>query len=317
MCITLIQQNLKIDRVNSCKLHYQFILKKYLDYLKYKKLSDEYIFHSKRDVKKFLKYLWKNNVQHISQITNENILRHIISLNNYSQNTKCSIVSELRCFLRFLYFRGYVKSDLSFCIPKMRINHNSKIPHTIWSSEEIKKILDSINKSTNIGKRDYAIFSIMINLGLRFSDIRNLKFENIDWKRNIIHLNQSKTQKYITLPLLNDVGVALIDYIKNGRPNVNSKYIFLDIKNKNFILNSSFYNVFRKYLTLANIDISNKKYIGTYSLRHSLATTLLQKRTPLSTISDILGHTDINNTSIYLKVDIPSLRECCLDLEVE
>lgn len=130
-------------------------------------------------------------------------------------------------------------------------------------------------------------------------------------------MNQNKTKKYITLPLLNNVGNAIIDYIKNGRPNVNSKYIFLNNKNEKFKLNSDFYNIFRKYLKLANIDISNKKYIGTYSLRHSLATTLLQNRTQLSTISSILGHTDISNTAVYLKVDIPSLRKCCLDLEVD
>ena len=157
----------------------------------------------------------------------------------------------------------------------------------------------------------------MIYLGLRFTDVKNLKFENIDWKKNVINLNQNKTKKYITLPLLNNVGTAIIDYIKNGRPNVDSKYIFLNNKNENFKPNSDFSYVLKKYLKLANIDILGKKYIGTYSLRHSLATTLLQNRTSLSTISSILGHTDINNTAIYLKVDIPSLRECCLDLEVD
>lgn len=317
MCINLSQKSFKINRVNSCKLHYQFILKKYLKYLKDKELSDVYIWHNNYNLKKFLNFLHKNNICHISKITNENILKYIASINNYQQSTKYNIVSELRNFLRFLHFNNFVKADLSFSIPKMKINHNNRIPHTIWSTEEISKILNSIDRNSIVGKRDFAILTLMANLGLRFSDIRNLKFENIDWQKNIIHLVQNKTRKYITLPLLNDVGIALIDYIKNGRFNVDSQYIFLNAKNMNFSHTSSFYNIFRKYLKLANIDISNKKYIGTYSLRHSLATTLLQNRVPLSTISSILGHTDINNTAIYLKVDIPSLRECCLDLEVE
>ena len=317
MCINLTQKSFKIDRVNSCKLHYQFILKKYLKYLKNKELSDEYIWHSIYNLKKFFNFIRKNNICHISKITKENILKYIASINNYQQSTKYCIVSGLRSFLRFLYFNNFVKTDLSLFIPKMKINHNNKIPHTIWTAEEIRKILNAINRNSNVGKRDYAILILMINLGLRFSDIKNLKFENIDWQKNIIHLVQSKTRKYITLPLFNDVGLALIDYIKNGRLNVNSQYIFLNSKNMNFTHTSSFYNIFRKYLKLANIDISNKKCIGTYSLRHSLATTLLQNRVPLSTISGILGHTDINNTAIYLKVDISSLRECCLDLEVK
>ena len=316
MCIKLSYKKFIVDIVNNHKLHYQFVLKKFLDNLKSKELSDKYISRNKREITIFFRYLWSEKIYCISKITNETIFNYIITLDKYSQGNKYNIVSKLRGFFRFMYFNKYTQIDLSLNIPKIRINHNNKVPHTIWSSEDIDKILNSINKTTNIGKRDYAILIIMIYLGLRFSDIKNIKFENINWKLNVINIVQNKTQKYITLPLLNNVGLALIDYIKNGRPNVNCQYIFLNRKNEKFKSNDEFYSVFRKYLKLANIDISNKKYIGTYSLRHSLATTLLQNRTPLSTISSILGHTDINNTAIYLKVDIPTLRECCLDLEV-
>ena len=317
MCITLSHQKFKIDNVNFCKLHYQLILKKFLDNLKIKELSDKYIYRNKREIIIFFKYLWSKDIYDISKITNDIIFNYICTLDKYSQGNKYNIVSKLRGLLKFMYFNQYIKTDLSLCIPKIPINHNNQIPHTIWSSEDIEKLLKSIDTSTNVGKRDYAILTILIYLGLRFTDVKNLKFENIDWKKNVINLNQNKTKKYITLPLLNNVGTAIIDYIKNGRPNVNSKYIFLNNKNEKFTPNSDFSYVLKKYLKLANIDISSEKYIGTYSLRHSLATTLLQNRTQLSTISSILGHTDINNTAIYLKVDIPSLRECCLDLEVD
>lgn len=216
-----------------------------------------------------------------------------------------------------MYLNNFTSRDFTLAIPKIKINHNNKIPHTIWSSDEINKILNSIDTTTKIGKRDYAIFMLLTHLGLRFSDVKNIKFEDIDWQMNILNINQNKTGKIVTLPLLDNVGIAIIDYIKNGRPNVDSKYIFLNRNDESFSPQFSFYHIFKKYLTLANIDISNKKYIGTYSLRHSLATTLLQNRTPLSTISGILGHTDINNTAIYLKVDISSLKECCLKLEVD
>lgn len=317
MCIKLSHKKFKIDTVNKYKLQYQLILKKFLDNLKIKELSDKYIYRNKREIIIFFKYLWSKDIYDISKITNDIIFNYICTLDKYSQGNKYNIVSKLRGLLKFMYFNQYTKTDLSLCIPKIPINHNNKIPHTIWSSEDIEKVLKSIDTSTNVGKRDYAILTILIYLGLRFTDVKNLKFENIDWKKNVINLNQNKTKKYITLPLLNNVGTAIIDYIKNGRPNVNSKYIFLNNKNEKFTPNSDFSYVLKKYLKLANIDISSKKYIGTYSLRHSLATTLLQNRTQLSTISSILGHTDINNTAVYLKVDIPSLRECCLDLEVD
>lgn len=318
MCISLTQHKFKIDNVNSSKLHYQLILKKFLDNLKFKELSDEYIYSNKKALKNFFKYLMINNVSHISKITNDNIFNYILTLNRYSQSYKYDIVSKIRIFLKFMYLNNFTSRDFTLAIPKIKINHNNKIPHTIWSSDEINKILNSIDTTTKIGKRDYAIFMLLTHLGLRFSDVKNnIKFEDIDWQMNILNINQNKTGKIVTLPLLDNVGIAIIDYIKNGRPNVDSKYIFLNRNDESFSPQFSFYHIFKKYLTLANIDISNKKYIGTYSLRHSLATTLLQNRTPLSTISGILGHTDINNTAIYLKVDISSLKECCLKLEVD
>lgn len=317
MCINLTQQKFKIDNVNSCKLHYQLILKKFLDNLRYKQLSDEYIYSNKKALVKFFKYLMLNDIFQISKITNDIIFNYILTLNRYSQSYKYDIVSKIRIFLRFMYLNNFTLRDFTLAIPKIKINHNNKIPHTIWSDDEINKILNSIDKTTNIGKRDYAIFMLLTHLGLRFSDVKNLKFEDINWQMNILNITQNKTGKIVTLPLLDNVGIAIIDYIKNGRPNVDSKYIFLNRKDESFSPQYGFYHIFKKYLKLANIDISNKKYIGTYSLRHSLATTLLQNRTPLSTISGILGHTDINNTAIYLKVDILSLRECCLKLEVD
>ena len=317
MCISLTQHKFKIDNVNSSKLHYQLILKKFLDNLKFKELSDEYIYSNKKALKNFFKYLMINNVSHISKITNDNIFNYILTLNRYSQSYKYDIVSKIRIFLKFMYLNNFTSRDFTLAIPKIKINHNNKIPHTIWSSDEINKILNSIDTTTKIGKRDYAIFMLLTHLGLRFSDVKNIKFEDIDWQMNILNINQNKTGKIVTLPLLDNVGIAIIDYIKNGRPNVDSKYIFLNRNDESFSPQFSIYHIFKKYLTLADIDISNKKYIGTYSLRHSLATTLLQNRTPLSTISGILGHTDINNTAIYLKVDISSLKECCLKLEVD
>lgn len=317
MWIRLSHNHFKIDNVNKFKLHYQLILKKFLEYLKAKELSEEYIYRNKREAKLFFKYLLKNKIYSVSKITNEIINNYICTLDKYSQENRYNIVSKIKVLLRFMYFNKFTKSDLSLFIPKMPINHNNKFLCLTWTSEEIDKILNSVDRTTNTGKRDYAILTILIYLGLRFVDVKNLQFKNINWKMNVINITQHKTKKYVTLPLLNNVGNAMIDYIKNGRPNVNSQYIFLGKNQEKLSTKYNFSYVLKKYLKLANIDISNKKYIGTYSLRHSLASTLLQNRTPLSTISGILGHTDINNTAIYLKVDIASLRECCLDLEVD
>lgn len=318
MLLKLSKANYKIDNQNMSKLRYLFLLKKFLNNLELKKLSIDYIHsHLMHDVKKFLNYLLKNNIRKIDESTNEFMCNYLETLDKYSLTSKYNIFSSIRIFFRFLYEYQYTKKDLTLIIPRLKINKRAKIVQTIWTPEEVQKILDNIDTSTKLGKRDYAMIMIMAHLGLRFSDIKRLKFKNINWKMSIINFNQHKTKKFIVLPLTECVGIAIIDYIKNGRPNVDSEYIFLNDKNTEFSPNSNFYQKFRKYLKLADIDISNKKYIGTYSLRHTLATTLLQNRIPLSTISGILGHTNMNNTLLYLKVDIPLLKECCLKLEVD
>ena len=99
MCINLAQQKLKIDNVNSSKLHYQLILKKYFNYLISKKLTEHTILVSKSEIKKFLEYLIKVNVKRLSKITNENIFNYISTLNKYKANTKSSKVSKIACKL--------------------------------------------------------------------------------------------------------------------------------------------------------------------------------------------------------------------------
>ncbi len=316
MLLKLSKANFKIDNKNISKLHYLFLLKKFLNYLKLKDLSSNYINHTlMHNVKKFFNFLLKNTIGEINELTNEIMCNYLETLGKYSLANKYNIFSSIRIFLRFAYEYQYTKKDLTLIIPKLRINKRAKIVQTIWTPKEVQKILDTIDKSTKLGKRDYAMIMIMAHLGLRFSDIKRLKFKNINWQTSTISFNQHKTKKFIVLPLTECVGIAIIDYIKNGRPNVDSEYIFLNDKDTEFSPNSEFYQKFRKYLKLTDIDISNKKYIGPYSLRHTLATILLQNRIPLSTISGILGHTNMNNTLLYLKVDIPLLKECCLRLE--
>ena len=176
MHIKLSHKKFKIDIVNNCKLQYQLILKKYLNTLKNKALSEDYIVRNYRELTIFFKYLWSNKVINITKVTNEEIYNFINTLEIYSQGTKYNIISKIRNFFKFMYDYRYTKMDLSLTIPRMKINHNNKIPHTIWSSEEIHLILNAVDRTTDIGKRDYAILTIMSKLGIRFADIKNLKF---------------------------------------------------------------------------------------------------------------------------------------------
>ncbi len=96
-----------------------------------------------------------------------------------------------------------------------------------YSANEVTKLLDSIDLGNPCGIRDYAIILLITRLGLRSSDVANLRFSNIDWEREVIHLNQVKTGNPLELPLLKDVGEAIINYLKNARPKTDSDHVFV------------------------------------------------------------------------------------------
>ena len=158
------------------------------------------------------------------------------------------------------------------------------------------------------------------NLGLRISDIKNLRFSNFDWEHKQLSLIQHKTHKPLSLPLPDAVGWAVIDYIKNGRPKYyESDTVFLkhmppfDPISDNDHLEQRI--VF--HMNKAGIRRDKNKHSGFHSLRHSAGSMLLDMGTPLPVITTILGHSDMDVTGIYLKTDLEKLAECVLTPEGE
>lgn len=168
-----------------------------------------------------------------------------------------------------------------------------------------------------MGKRNYAIILLACRLGLRISDIKKLTFGNFRWEDKQLVFVQSKTRAGVSLPLIQDVGWAVIDYLKYGRPNVETPYVFIRhlAPFLPFSEDDHLHQMIVKYMRLAHIPISSKKRVGMHSLRHTLASLLLENNTPLPTISDVLGHIDTESTAVYLKVDIKKLKECPLDIK--
>ena len=219
----------------------------------------------------------------------------------------------LRTFLRYLYLFNYLNTDYSYLVPKMK-----RIPKsmpTIWSENELNQFLNTakeLSTKSDINNRDYVMYLIAIRLGLRLSDIRNLKFDDIDWTKKEINIVQVKTKVSLKLPLLNDVGWALINYIKNSRPISDSRFIFLN--HNDLLLPVKHTNLtIKEICEIGNIDISNKRKKGIHSFRFSLATQMLNKQTPLDIISSSLGHSTINSSNHYLSLDAKNLVKCCME----
>lgn len=239
------------------------------------------------------------------------ISEFMTTLSGSARSTINVTVSSLRCFFKYLQEIEVIDVDLSNSIPKPKIYAEEKIPE-VWTVEEIQKLLSVIDRCNSVGKRDYAMILLAVMLGMRAGDICSLKFNNIDWKRKYIHFIQQKTKKETVLPLLAEVGDAIIDYLKNGRLESDSDCIFLRHLSPYgpFLSSSALSCVIKKYMRYAGISPKERK--AAHSFRHTLASSMLKDKVPIVTIADVLGQFNTKTTIGYTKVDITALRQCTL-----
>jgi len=272
--------------------------------------------HYRKISEQFLSFLESQEIVSCSDITAKHISGYINTLLGYSYKTVELHLCALRSFLRYLHTNDLHPLDLVQTIPSIKARKQNRIP-SVWTPEHVAKLLDVIDRGNPAGKRDYAMILLAARLGLRIIDIKHLKLDNLNWSDNRIELIQSKTSGMLSLPLLPDVGWAIIDYLQNGRPKVDCPYVFLRqiAPLEPFSDEDRLHQIVEKYMRLAKIPISPQKKRGMHSLRHMLASRLLEENTPLSVISDILGHVSSDSTAVYLKVDVERLRECALNPE--
>lgn len=263
---------------------------------------------------RFSEYLSKQQLKDIGELNSEHILGFINTLAGTTKATIHCTTCSLRVLLRYLYQEKFLNKDLSYVVPRIKIDKTSRIP-SAYSKEEVQKLLDSVDRGNPKGKRDYAMLLLASRLGMRAGDICGLSFKNIDWEHNEIQLIQEKTKESILLPLLPEVGSAIIDYLKHGRPITESTTIFMrHICPITPLTPPTLHSIVWNYLQLAGVRVPEGKKHGPHALRHSLASALLEENTPLPIIAEVLGHTTTETTSIYLKIDVNHLRSCALDI---
>ena len=263
----------------------------------------------------FMDYLQAQGMESFEGLTASHINAYLRTLAGFSFKTVEQHVCALRAFFRFLLAEGIAEQDYAVAMPTMKDRKQNNIP-SVWTEDELKQLLTAIDRGNPAGKRDYALILIACRLGLRVRDIKHLTYDSFDWSARTIHFVQSKTRQETTLPLPSDVGWAVIDYLQNGRPKVDSSCIFVRhvAPFLPFSDDDHLSQIIRKYMKDAGISRLNKR-CGMHSLRHTMASILLENETPLPVISDILGHIDTNSTAAYLKVDLQRLALCPLDFE--
>jgi integrase len=266
-------------------------------------------------VEKFLHFLDSRQVS-VPDICPGIISDFIASLIHLKPGTVASAASALRGFLRYLCMRGHLAEDLSQQVPVIRSMRYDYLPFG-WSSEEATALLGAVDRTSPVGKRDYAILVLAARLGLRAGDIRGLLLEHLNWEEARIEMTQNKTQEVLSLPLTEEVGQALIDYLRYARPQSVCREVFLRVAApfKPFADSNSFHDVITKYRRLAGIKVPRLGHHGIHAFRHGLATRLLEVQTPFTTISAILGHLSPDSTRVYARVDLKALRTVPLDSE--
>ena len=262
---------------------------------------------------RFFSFLDTKNIHSMDVITVPVVLDFLKSLSTFEKPTINAIMRAVRLYLKYCYENGFIPDNLFPKLPNPHYNRNSRLPST-YTAQEVRDTLSAIDMGNPCGIRDYAIILLLARLGLRSSDVANLRFSNIDWENDMIRLTQVKTGNPLELPLLSDVGEAIINYLKNARPKSDSDHVFIRIKPPYTEFNPGAVGALvHERLVKAGIHLEGRKS-GSHALRHSLAKRLLEHEIPLPVISEILGHTNTETTMTSLRVDINELKKCALEV---
>ena len=269
-----------------------------------------------RTAENFLSYIEAKGIS-LKMLDAGDLTAFVKTLLGYSYKTVEFILCGTRALLRFLHSENAVSADFSESLPNIQSRKQTRIP-SVWEKDALLKLLDCIDCGNPSGKRDYAIILLVARLGLRSIDVKHLKFSDFNWSEKYLEFSQSKTGRKVRLPILNDVGWAVIEYIKNGRPACDSPYVFL--RHMAPILPFSdedhLHQIIVKHMRAAKLPVSAKKKIGMHSLRHTLATTLLENHTSIDDVAGILGQQSAESTPTYLKSSLKMLSECALNPDI-
>jgi site-specific recombinase XerD len=261
----------------------------------------------------FAEYLEASGITELDRITPQHIREFYKNAEN--EGPRRSYGSTLRVFFRWAAVQGWVSSALRDAIPRPRQYRYVSLPDVL-DQAEVDCILAAVDRTTPLGRRDYAVLVLAARYGLRPCDIRQLTLDEIDWREARIDLRQLKTGRPLALPLLPDVADALSAYLLDGRPASTNRTVFLRhcAPFEPFAAENNLAAIMRGALRRAGLaDRPGRR--GLYLFRHTLATHLLAAGHPLKAIADVLGHASTQTTYGYTRVEVDGLRGVAISEE--
>jgi integrase/recombinase XerD len=298
----LIHEKFILDKNNSSKIKLPSLLVKYKKSLHCRGLSNITIMHYERSIIELLPALGNDPKKY-----NPAIIRQVVycaAKKNSLPATK-KLTTALRSYLRFLTMEKKCHPDLDATVPTVAQWKLSSLPKYI-TTKEVERVIASCDVNTKIGLRDKAIILFLARLGLRAGDIINMLIDDINWKESTVRV-RGKGRREAVLPLTQEVGDALLAYIKKSRPQVSIDQVFLcfNAPHRPFPFSSDISNIVSAAISRAQIIDPPSR--GASLLRHSAATTMLRNGATLETVSAVLRHRSLDMTSYYAKVDIRML----------
>lgn len=288
-------------------------LQKFMDYLSQRNYAKSSLKLCRSHLLRFQEYLRAQGVQSLDGLTHELVRMYGESLASCSTGAACQITRNLKNLLTFARIRGMLAEDFTNDLPHFKNTAGQRLPDR-FTEEEIGKILEAIDRNHPLGKRDYAIVLTAVRLGLRNCDVISLKFGSLDWAKKELRIVQKKTGVPLALPLPDDVGWAIIDYVRNARPDSDSDSVFVSFHPPYREL-TQYSNYVVKYLRKAGIYSENHRRAGMGALRRSLATSMLENNIPVTVIAQTLGHGDLHTVGSYIRISLKLLRQCAMEVD--
>lgn len=231
------------------------------------------------------------------------VLRHA---RDASHSVARLMVSALRGYLRFLYLRGDIVTELAAAVPAVARWRSSTFPKALEPGQ-VELLLASCDQDHAVEQRDYSILLLLARLGLRSGEVVAMRLADINWQSGELTIRGKGSRRH-RLPIPQDVGEALASYLRDGRPQCLSRRVFIRAKapHQGFASSVAICGIVRRALARAGLHPGRK---GAHLLRHSLATEMLRKGASMSEIAQVLRHQRSSTTEIYAKVDLVALHE--------
>lgn len=258
----------------------------------------------------FLRYIFEAGPIDVGSLKPTAVSRFITKYAaNWTPASKRALANSLRSYFRYKAMYGEETGHLIAAIQRTAQWRMASLPKWL-PDKDVRHLLESFDRDTATGRRDYAITRCCVDLGLRASEIARLRLDDMRWREGTVRI-RAKGRRVDILPLPGEMGRAIADYLRGGRPDTPDRNLFVRHRAPlgkpvtPCVIRNAVWDAARR----CGLE---KRFHGPHTLRHTVAKRLLEAGSTLKSIADVLRHRCLDTTSIYAKVDIAALRRVAL-----